>query len=117
MANEPQNAQDLFGRLLPIGLTNYPDRAREINAIFGFKIEGEGGGYWVLDCTSSPPTCTPGDTGKAQCTIELEHEDFKKMLTDHNTGMDLYFKSRIRVSGEAALALKLGLFFEITRPK
>ncbi len=115
MANEPQNASDLFDKLVPIGLANYPDRAREINSIFGFNIVDAG--FWTLDCTSTPPTCTAGDNGKAQCTIELDHEDFKRMLTDHNAGMDLYFKSKLRVTGDASLALKLGLFFEITRPK
>ncbi len=112
----PQTATDLFDTLLPLGIAAYPEKVKSINAIFGFKLEGEGGGYWVLDCTSSPPKISK-DGPQAQCVIELEHEDFKKLMADHNVGMDLYFANKIRVTGESLLALKLGLFFEITLPK
>src|SRR5262245_44683921 len=91
MASLPKDAQELFDVLVPQGLKAYTDKAREVNAIYGFKISGDGGGEWTVDLTSNPPTCVRGDTGKAQCTIEIAHEDFKSMLTDPNAGMQLYF--------------------------
>lgn len=119
MSNLPQTASDLFDNLLPLGVLAYPERVREIGGVFLFKITGDGGGVWALDCTSTPPRVLKGPettAGAAGVTIELEHEDFKKLLTNHNYGIDLYFASKLRIQGDSALAMKLGVFFEITRP-
>ena len=62
MATMPKDAQDLFDNLVPEGLKQYPDKARELNAIYCFKITGDGGGEWTVDCTANPPTCTKGDS-------------------------------------------------------
>jgi putative sterol carrier protein len=113
----PKNAQELFDTLVPQGLATYPDKARELNAIYCFKISGEGGGEWTVDCTADPPSCVKGDSGKAQCTIEVTNEDFNTMLTDPNAGMQLYFQGKLRVSGDPMLAMKLQQLFEIARPK
>ena len=55
-----------------------------------------------------------GDTGKAQCTIELAHEDFKAMLGNPQVGMQLYFQGKLRVTGDPMLATKLQQFFAMT---
>ena len=117
MAVNPKNAQELFDDLVPQGLKQFPDKAREVNAIYAFKISGDGGGEWTADLTADPPTIVKGDTGKAQCTIEVAHDDFKTMLTDPNAGMQLYFQGKLRVSGDPMLAMKLQQLFEIARPK
>ena len=93
MATMPKDAQDLFDNLVPQGLQQFPDKARELNAIYCFKITGEGGGEWTVDTTANPPSCTKGDSGKAQCTVEVAHDDFKTMLSDPNAGMQLYFRA------------------------
>jgi len=111
----PKDAQDLFDNLVPAGLKAYPDKAREVNAIYTFKISGEGGGDWTADLTANPPTCVKGDTGTAQCTIEVAHEDFKQMLADPNAGMQLYFQGKLRVSGDPMLAMKLQSFFQLAQ--
>jgi len=115
MASLPKDAQELFDVLVPQGLKAYPDKAREVNAIYGFKISGDGGGEWTVDLTSNPPTCVRGDTGKAQCTIEIAHEDFKSMLTDPNAGMQLYFQGKLRVSGDPMLAMKLQQLIDLAK--
>ncbi|HEY4242055.1 MAG TPA: SCP2 sterol-binding domain-containing protein [Kofleriaceae bacterium] len=117
MTAMPQNAQDLFDNLVPQGLAQYPDKARELNAIYCFKISGDGGGEWTVDTTSNPPTCTKGASDKAQCTIEVTTEDFNTMLKDPNAGMQLYFQGKLRVSGDPMLAMKLQQLFDIARPK
>lgn len=111
----PKDAQELFNVMVPKGLSAFPDKAREVNAIYAFKISGEGGGEWTVDCTSNPPTCVTGDTGKGQCTIEVSHDDFKAMLADPNAGMQLYFQGKLKVSGDPMLAMKLQQFFDIAK--
>ena len=117
MATMPKDAADLFDNLVPQGLAANPDKARELNAIYCFKVSGDGGGEWTVDCTATPPSCTKGDSGKAQCTVDVSNEDFKTMLSDPNAGMQLYFQGKLRVSGDPMLAMKLQQLFEIARPK
>ena len=95
MPTMPKDAADAFDTQVPAGLLLHPDKAREINAIYAFKIAGEGGGEWTADLTADPPTCTRGASATAQCTIEMDHVDFMTML----------------VTGDPMLAMKLqGLF-------
>ncbi len=111
----PKDARDLFDNLVPRGLKEHPDKARALNAIYCFKITGEGGGEWTVDCTANPPTCTKGDGGKAQCAVEVSVADFKTMLADPNAAMALYFQGKLRVSGDPVLAMKLQQLFEIAK--
>ena len=115
MATLPKDAQELFDVLVPQGLKAFPDKAREVNAIYAFKIAGEGGGEWTVDLTSDPPTSVKGAGANAQCTIEVAHDDFKTMLSDPNAGMQLYFQGKLRVSGDPMLAMKLQQFFDLAK--
>ncbi len=115
MATMPKDAQELFNVMIPEGLKRYPDKAREVNAIYGFKISGEGGGDWTVDLVANPPTCTAGDTGNAQCVISVTHEDFQTMLTDPQAGMQLYFQGKLQVSGDPMLAMKLQQLIDLAK--
>ena len=117
MATLPTNASELFDVLVPKGLEQFPDKARELNAVYLFKITGDGGGEWTVDTTAATPSCTKGDSGKAQCTVTVAHDDFKTMLADPNAGMQLYFQGKLRVSGDPMLAMKLQQLFDLARPK
>jgi hypothetical protein len=112
----PTDAKQLFDEMVPKALSQWPEKAKEVNAIYAFKISGDGGGEWTVDLTSDPPTCTPGDTGKAQCTIEVAHDDFKQMLGNPQVGMQLYFQGKLRVTGDPMLATKLQQFFAMANP-
>ncbi len=113
MANMPKDAQELFDVQVPKALQEHPDKAKEVNAIYTFKITGEGGGEWTCDLTADPPTCVKGESGNAQCTIEVAHDDFKTMLSDPQAGMQLYFQGKLKVSGDPMLATKLQQFFDM----
>jgi hypothetical protein len=111
----PKDAQELFDKQVPEALKAHPDKAAEVNAIYLFKISGEGGGEWTVNLTGSAPSCVRGDAGGAQCTIEIAHEDFKTMLTDPNAGMQLYFQGKLRVAGDPMLATRLQQFFALAQ--
>jgi putative sterol carrier protein len=113
MASLPKDAKELFDELVPKALERFPDKAREVNAIYCFKVTGEGGGDWTVDLTGDPPTVTQGDNGSAQCTIEVAHDDFKTMLGDPQAGMQLYFQGKLKVTGDPMLATKLQQFFDL----
>ena len=109
----PTNARELFDDMIPRGLEKFPDKAREVGSVYAFKILGEEGGEWVVDLTGDPPTCVSGPAPAADCTIECEHDDFKQMLSDPNSGMELFMSGRLRVSGDPMLATKLQQFFRL----
>tara|TARA_R110002096_G_scaffold408075_1_gene606925 strand:- start:17615 stop:17968 length:354 start_codon:yes stop_codon:yes gene_type:complete len=113
MANTPKDAQELFNEQVPVALSKFPDKAREVNAIYCFKISGEGGGTWSVDLTADPPTCNIDESSNAQCTVEVAHDDFKTMLSDPQAGMQLYFQGKLKVSGDPVLATKLQQFFDL----
>jgi hypothetical protein len=115
MAHMPNDAKELFDEMVPKALKQHPDQAKAVNAVYCFKISGEGGGEWTVDLASDPPTVARGDTGKAQCSIEVAHEDFKQMLGNPQVGMQLYFQGKLRVTGDPMLATKLQQFFQIAQ--
>jgi putative sterol carrier protein len=113
MAKVPENAQQLFNVDVPEALKKHPDKAREIGAIYLFKISGDGGGTWTVDLVGNPPTVAEGDKGNAQCTFEVAHDDFKQMLTNPAMGMQLYFQGKLKVTGDPMLATKLQKLFQL----
>lgn len=113
MASMPKDAQELFNEQIPQALSKYPDKAREVNAIYCFKISGDEGGTWSVDLTADPPTCKTEEAANAQCTIEVAQDDFKTMLSDPQAGMQLYFQGKLKVTGDPMLATKLQQFFDL----
>ena len=111
----PNNAKHLFDDLVPAAIKKYPERAKEVNAIYGFNVTGDGGGTWTVDLVNDPPTCVPGDSDKAQCKIEIAHEDFLQMLGNPQLGMQLYFQGKLKVTGDPMLATKLQKLFEMAK--
>jgi hypothetical protein len=113
MAKVPESASELFDVQVPDALKQHPEKAREIGAIYLFKITGDGGDTWTVDLKNDPPTCQKGDKGGAQCTVEVAHADFKEMLKNPALGMQLYFQGKLRVTGDPMLATKLQKLFSM----
>jgi putative sterol carrier protein len=107
MANVPESAQELFDKQIPAALAAHPEKAKEINAVYLFKITGDDGGTWTVDLVSSPPSCTRGEKGAANCTLEIAHSDFKTVLANPAAGTQLFFTGKLRVTGDPMLAMKL----------
>ena len=108
---DPKSAQELFNEQIPKALAEHSAKAREIGAVYLFKITGDDGGNWTVDLKNDPPSCTSGDKGNADCTIEVAHADFKQMLANPALGMQLYFQGKLRVTGNPMLATKLQQLF------
>jgi hypothetical protein len=113
MSKIPASAQELFDEQVPAAIAAHPDKAKEIGAVYLFKITGDDGGEWTVDLASATPSCTKGASGTAQCTIEVAHSDFKSMLTNPALGMQLYFQGKLKVTGDPMLATKLQKLFSM----
>jgi len=101
------DAQTDFTKNLPEKIGSDPDRAKEINAIFLFKIEGEGGGTWTVDLKGDSPGVSEGEVGTPDCTLELSGEVGRDISDNPQQAMAVYFQGKLKVSGNARLATKL----------
>lgn len=112
MAVKPSSATELFDQILPAALAKAPEKAKEVGAIYVFKISGEGGGEWTVDLANNP-SITKGVQPGAGCTIEVAHSDFINMLTNPALGMQLFMQGKLKVAGDPMLAMKLQKLFSL----
>jgi len=113
MLRIPQDAVDLFDTILPEAIARHPDRARALDTVLCFKIEGAGD--WTIDCSREvpSPSCSRGVASSSQCTVELDSKHFQEMLLNPNVGMDLYRQRRLRISGDPEHAMKISAVFAL----
>ncbi|MBL8632392.1 MAG: SCP2 sterol-binding domain-containing protein [Myxococcales bacterium] len=117
MANaaSASSATDLFDNLLPPAIATTPDAAREVNAIYQFKVTGEGGGEWSVDLSASGPKITKGVVPGANCTLELANSDLLGLMKNPALGMQLFMTGKLKVSGDPMLAMKLQKLFALIK--
>ena len=103
-----------FDQKVPAVLKTNPEKAKDVTAIYLFKISGADGGIWTVDLLSSPPTCQAGVHGTAQCTIEATDADFTSMIDGGmQAAMQLFFTGKLKVSGDPNLATKLSKLLQM----
>lgn len=102
------SVKEFFDKRVPEALRANPMRAKEVAAVYLFRISGEGGGTWTANLVADPPTCVAGETAKAQCTIEVSDQDFCTMVDGGvQAAMQILFAGKLKISGDAALITKL----------
>jgi putative sterol carrier protein len=101
------DAQTDFTKNLPSKIESDPDTARSVNAVFLFKITGDGGGTWTVDLKGDAPGVKEGEAGTADCTLEVSAEDWKTISDDPTKAMPLFFQGKLKVTGNAMLATQL----------
>lgn len=97
-----------FDQKVPAALAADPEKAKDVAAVYLFKIAGADGGTWTVDLVSNPPTCLPGQVGTPQCTIDCTDEDLRTMIGGGmQAAMSLFFSGKLKVSGDPTLATRL----------
>lgn len=100
------DAKTDFTQNLPEKISGDPDSAKEIDAVFLFKISGDDGGTWTVNCRDNVGV-HEGEEGEADCTLELTSEDWQQISDNPSSAMQLYFQGKLKVSGDAMKATKL----------
>lgn len=100
------DAKTSFETEIPAKIRKDPDAAKEVGAIFLFKISGDGGGEWTVNLKDDLGVVS-GDAGNSECTIELSATNWEKISSNPAAAMELYFAGELMVSGNAMLATKL----------
>ena len=92
----PSDAKQLFDEMVPAALAKHPERAKEVNAIYCFKISGDGGGEWTIAMDGSDaPTSAPADV-----TLTADVVDWCRLAGERLAPEDL----RYSVEGDKQLA-------------
>lgn len=110
--------QELFNQRVPKGLTEDPQRARDLALIIQFNVTGSEGGCWTVDTVADPPNCTPGTREDVQCTISISHDALVELIeSDHVARPQVFMKhileGTVEVEGDATQAMKLSKIFAI----
>ncbi len=100
------DAKTDFTTNLPAKISDDPDNAKDIDAVFLFKITGDDGGTWTVNCRDDVGV-HEGEVGEADCTLELSSEDWQAISDNPQMAMQLYFQGKLKVSGDAMKATKL----------
>jgi putative sterol carrier protein len=102
------SVKEFFDKRVPEALRANPGRAKDVAAIYLFKISGSDGGTWTANLRADPPTCTPGESGQAECIVEISDQDFCTMVDGGvQAAMQIFFTGRLKISGDSALIAKL----------
>ncbi len=108
------SVKEFFDKRVPDVLGKHPDKAKEVAAVYLFKIAGPDGGTWTADLKSVPPTCVPGASGTPQCTIEAADADFRQMIDGGMAAaMQLFFSGKLKITGDPNLATKLSTLLKM----
>jgi alkyl sulfatase BDS1-like metallo-beta-lactamase superfamily hydrolase len=104
----PTTVKEYFDQRLPGVLAENPDRAKQVAAIYLFKIGGAAGGTWTVDLSATPPACSAGASDKPGCTIEISDQDFCALVEGGaQAAMQILMAGRLKVTGNPALIAKL----------
>ncbi len=110
----PTSVKAFFDQKVPAVLATSPEKAKDVAAVYLFKISGADGGTWTVDLVSTPPTCVAGAAGTPQCTIEASDDDFRGMIDGGmQAAMSLFFSGKLKVSGDPMLATKLSKLLQM----
>jgi hypothetical protein len=102
------SVREFFDKRVPEALAAHPERAKEVAAVYLFKITGSEGGTWTANLLASPPWCRPGLLGDVQCTIEVSDRDFCTMVDGGmQAAMQILMAGRLKIAGDPALIAKL----------
>lgn len=99
--------KEYFEVKVPENMKTRAEKIANINAVYEFQINGPNGGTWSLDLTVPGGSVSSGSTGKANCTITMEDENFVKMVSGQLNPQMAFMTGKLKVAGNMGLALKL----------
>jgi putative sterol carrier protein len=77
-----------------------PEAARGVEAVFQYRIGGEGGGEWA--CVVKDETCRieRGIHAKPTCTLIMEGPDFLAMMSGRLPPLQAFNAGKLRIEGD-----------------
>lgn len=90
------DVQEFFESYLPNKLSEAPDIAESINAVYQFDL-GDAGN-WTVDLTQPGGAISPGTHDAPGCVVSAKGEHFSKLLDNPNSAMMMFTMGQLKVS-------------------
>jgi len=87
------------------------DAAAGLNAMFQYRIEGEGGGQWYCTIADGACTMTEGTHDSPGVILTMAAPDFLDLVNGKLNGQMAFMAGKLKISGDMGLAMKLGALF------
>jgi hypothetical protein len=111
------SVRDFFNNRVTEALRRHPNRAKDVQAVFLFRVSGPDGGIWTADLVSSPPSCVAGESVPAQCTIEVADQDLGAMIDGGmQVAMQVFLSGKLKLSGDTTLLMRLSKILQMGEP-
>jgi putative sterol carrier protein len=86
-------------------ISENPDQAREVGAVYQLSLDGDGGGHWIIDLKDEPGVREGG--GEADCALSMAASDYVDLVEGRASAQQLFFTGKLRVDGDMGLAVKV----------
>lgn len=91
------------------------EKAGDLEATIQLDLTGEGGGQWVVDVTGGQLNVRQGETNSADLTLNMAASDYVALSMGEANPVSLFMAGKIKVQGNAMLALKFQDLFDRDR--
>jgi len=91
------------------------EKAGDLEATIQLDLTGEGGGQWVVKVADSQIDLSEGETNSADLTLTMEASEYVALSMGEANPVSLFMTGKIKVQGNAMLALKFQDLFDRDR--
>ncbi len=95
------------------GINKHPEKVKDVQAIYLFKIGGENGGIFHVDLKDEPGVSF--EEKPADCILEINDRDFIKLYKGILPGFKAMLNGKLKVKGNLILATRLNDVFSTAR--
>ncbi len=89
------------------------DKVQGLNAVFQFKITGDGGGNWNVRIANGQVEVAEGEADAPSITLGVSAEDFEGILTGKLSSQAAFLSGKLKIQGDMMLAMKLQSIFSL----
>lgn len=100
------NVENFFHSQLP---ALFEERSQQFpeEVVFGFKVEGNGGGVWQLNKMGGSIVITPPDNRPKDCEMRCHIKVFFEIISGRLSPFRAFASGQLKLQGDVGLALRL----------
>jgi len=90
-----------------------PSQAGDTDATIQLRIQGDGGGEWIIHIQGGEIKITPGKAANPDMVFETSTKNFLALANGELDPMKAYILRKVRVEGSKTLAFHLATMFRM----